>query len=586
MFFRIKTSGPRAYLQVVENRRVDGIHRQHVIATLGRADELTASGGLAALLASGARLCDQVMLLSALAADADRPRLSMRRIGTPLLFGRLWEETGCRAVIERLLEGRGFEFDVERAVFATVLHRLVVSGADRACEKWMEDYVIPGVDGLALHHLYRAMAWLGEELPSDQQAGATPFAPRCVKDRVEEALFAKRRDLFSELSVVFMDTTSLRFEGAGGETLGRRGHSKDHRPDLNQMILCVVVDAEGRPLCTEMWPGNTADVRSLVPVIDRLRSRFAVGRVCVVADRGMISAATISALEERGLEYILGARERTDRLVRDVVLTDERAFTPLLVERANGAETQLFAKEVRLEGRRYIVCRNEAEAEKDRADRQAIIAGLEVQLRKGDKALIGNSAYRRYLRRVGTPGEATKGKPGSAFEIDAGKLAEEARYDGIFVLRTNARVSPLQAMLRYRELLRVEDLFRQAKSTLRTRPIYHSSDAAIRGHVFCSFLALVLQDELLRRCRAGGFKPEWSDMLRDLDRLQQGKVEQGGKTWTIRTEVGTAAATSLRLCGIAVPPRIQGIPPPATATAVPAPSPKRRGRPRRGATRS
>ena len=123
------------------------------------------------------------------------------------------------------------------------------------------------------------------------------------------------------------------------------------------------------------------------------------------------------------------------------------------------------------------------------------------------------------------------------------------------MLRTNARLTLLQAMLRYRELLQVEDLVRQAKSTLRTRPIYHSSDAAIRGHVFCSFLPLVLQDQLPRRCRAAGFKPEWSDVLRDLDRLQQGDVEQGGKTWTIRTEVGATAATSLRACGIAVPPR-------------------------------
>src|SRR5215217_8115919 len=121
--------------------------------------------------------------------------------------------TACGAVIKDLLAGRGFEFDVERAIFATVLHRLFVSGSDRACDKWIEDYAVPAVDGLALHHLYRAMAWLGEELDAadDGQAHATPFAPRCVKDQIEEALFARRRDLFSELSVVFMDTTSLSF---------------------------------------------------------------------------------------------------------------------------------------------------------------------------------------------------------------------------------------------------------------------------------------------------------------------------------------------------------------------------------------
>ena len=119
-----------------------------------------------------------------------------------------------------------------------------------------------------------------------------------------------------------------------------------------------------RPVCSEMWPGNTADVSVLLPVIDRLRSRFAIGRVCVVADRGMISAATITALEERGLEYVLGARERTDTLVRRVVLADSRPFTPLCIPRAGGAETRLFVKEVTAEGRRYVVCRNEAEAAK------------------------------------------------------------------------------------------------------------------------------------------------------------------------------------------------------------------------------
>ena len=125
-----------------------------------------------------------------------------------------------------LLTERGFEFPVERAVFASVLHRVMISGSDRACEKWLTDYDIPGCEGLALHHLYRAMAWLGEELPAEQQADATPFAPRTVKDLIEERLFARRRDLFSELSVVFMDTTSLSFTGAGGETLGARGYSK------------------------------------------------------------------------------------------------------------------------------------------------------------------------------------------------------------------------------------------------------------------------------------------------------------------------------------------------------------------------
>jgi hypothetical protein len=400
MFVREKRINGYSYLYLVETVREGGRAKQRIIKNLGRKEVVTASGALERLATSVARYAERAVVLAQI--EAGNPDgLACRRIGAPLLFGRLWEETGCRAVVEDLLAERGFEFPVERAVFATILHRIMISGSDRACEKWMTDYDIPGVDGLELHHLYRAMAWLGEELPPEEQGGATPFAPRTVKDLIEEELFARRRDLFSELSLVFLDTTALSFTGAGGTSLGRRGYSKDHRPDLMQMIVGVVIDAEGRPVCSEMWPGNTADVRVLVPVIDRLRSRFAIGRVCVVADRGMISAQTIAALEERGLEYVLGARERTDKLVRTIVLKDKRPFTPLCIERAGGQETQLFVKEVQATRRRYIVCRNEAEAAKDAADRQAIVAALEQQLKRGDKALIGNSAYRRYLRRIG-----------------------------------------------------------------------------------------------------------------------------------------------------------------------------------------
>ena len=547
MFVREKHINGYTYLYLVESVREDGRAKQRIIKNLGRKDAVIASGELERLAASIGRYAERAIVFSQLQAG-DLDGLSCKRIGAPLLFGRLWQDTGCRAVIDELLAARGFEYPLERAVFVSVLHRIMVSGSDRACEKWMTDYDIPGIDELALHHFYRAMAWLGEELDADQPADAAGFAPRTIKDLIEEQLFARRRNLFSELSVVFMDTTSLSFTGAGGATLGERGYSKDHRPDLMQMIVAVVIDADGRPICSEMWPGNTADVTVLIPVIDRLRTRFGIGRICVVADRGMISAPTIAALEERGLEYVLGVRERTDVLVRQVVLDDSRPFTPLCVERAGGKQTQLWIKEVKVDGRRYIVCRNEAEAEKDAVDRRAIVAALDQQLKRGDKALIGNSAYRRYLR-------AATGR--RVFEIDPGKLADEARFDGIFVLRSNARISPLQAVLRYRDLLQVEDLFRTAKALMRTRPIYHSSDAAIRGHVFCSFLALVLRKELDERCRTGGIRPEWANVLRQLDRLQTIELNKDGRQVIMRTPATGIIAPLFKAARIALPANIR-----------------------------
>ena len=301
MFFRTKTSGPRSYLQVVENRWEDGRSRQRVIATLGRLDQLQQTGQLDALLVSGARLARSVLLLSA-HAKGQLPTITTRHIGPALVFQRLWQQTGCRHVIEQLLKGRRFEFDVERAVFLTVLHRLFDPGSDRAADKWRADYQIDGCDDLQLHHLYRAMAWLGEELPEDQQqADKTPFAPRCTKDRIEEALFARRRDLFTELQLVFFDTTSIYFEGEGGETSASGVISKDHRPDLYQMVVGAVLDGQGRPICCELWPGNTTDVTTLIPVVDRLRAAgSASAKVCIVADRGMISKETIEDVGEGG----------------------------------------------------------------------------------------------------------------------------------------------------------------------------------------------------------------------------------------------------------------------------------------------
>ena len=576
MFFRVKKSGDRAYVQIVENKRVDGAVRQSVIATLGRADELAASGALASLLTSGAKLADQVLLINALDEDAEESMLvAAKRIGGPLLFGKLWERLGIGEVLGDLLKDRAFGFAVERAVFVATLHRLFVSGSDRDCASWMEDYDIPDAGGLDLHHFYRAMAWLGEE---SEEKRAEALAPRCVKDAIEEKLFERRRDLFTDLSAVFMDTTSLSFYGEGGQTLGEHGYSKDYRPDLHQMILGLVVDGEGRPICTEMWPGNTADVTTLLPVVDRLRSRFGIGRVCVVADRGMISAQTIAGLEERKLEYILGVRERSDAIVKKIVLENDDPFVPLLVERKVG-ETQLFVKQVKIEGKRYIVCRNEAEAEKDRGDREAIVAALNAQLKKGDKALIGNSAYRRYLRK------SKEAEGSQVFQIDAGKLAEEARFDGIFVLRTNAKITPLQAVLRYRDLLQVENLFFRTKAVMRTRPIFHSSDAAIRGHVFCSFLALTMQKHLDDLLREDGATPEWKDLLRDLDRLQQVRIHQRGADWLVRTDAAPSITSLFRRAHIALPSRARQTKPP-DPDLIRKSIPKRRGRPRRGATSS
>ena len=350
MFARIKKAGQYQYLQVVENTKEKGKVKQRVIATIGRMDELTEKGRIETLVRSLSRFSERTLLVlsgnSEVLADA-------KKIGPALIFERLWERTGIKQAIKKALKGRYFQFDVERAIFLTVLHRLMVSGSDRFCDRWHRDYDICGVEGLDLHHLYRAMAFLGEE--GIDQENASPFTPRCNKDLIEEDIFFHRRDLFASLDMVFFDTTSIYFEGKGGQTLGQRGYSKDHRPDLRQIVVGVIIDNQGHPICCQMWPGNTADVSSLLPVVEELKKRFSIQRFCIVADRGMISADTISALEsdENKMLYILGARMRKVKLIREKVLSWPGRYTEVREEgKSTKDPSPLKVKQVELDGHR------------------------------------------------------------------------------------------------------------------------------------------------------------------------------------------------------------------------------------------
>ena len=513
MFIREKTVQGRTYLQVVENYREGKRVRQRVIATLGRKEELQASGQIEGVLRSLSRFSDKVRVTE----DFREGKLKagkVLKIGPDLIMSRLWSELGCDQAIEKLLKGRKYSFSVERAVYAATLARLFFPGSDRFADRCARDFRITGAEDISLHHLYRAMAWLGFE-----------------RERVEEELFFKHRDLFSSLSVAFFDTTSLYFEGMGGETLGQKGYSKDRRPDENQMVVGVVMDQAGRPIACPMWPGNTTDASTIVPVATSLKERFGVGDVCIVADRGMVGAQNAKKLTSLGFSYILGVKMRLEEKAMAEVLSRAGRFREV--------SENLGVKEVKHGGKRYVVCVNPSEAEHDRASREAILEGLEAKLRRGASQLIGNSGYRRYL------------KMGQKPEIDWEKVKREERYDGKWVLVTTAGLSAEEVALRYKELWRVERIFREAKDTLATRPIYHKYDATISGHVFCSFLALLVMHELRRRIY---FPYEWKQLKQDLEALYEIEVREDGNNWLLRSPLEGIAGKVFKATGVAVPP--------------------------------
>ncbi len=223
------------------------------------------------------------------------------------------------------------------------------TGSGRAAEVWKNYYKIDGVKNIKLHQLYRTMAWLGEELPKEQQSKKKFKSPRCIKDLIEENVFGRRQTLFSNFDMFFFDTTSIYFEGEGGDTIGKRGNSKDHRPDLKQMVVGITLDNEGNPVCSEMWPGNTTDVTTLLPVTDRIKNDFGVNKICVVADRGMICKGTMNQLEKEKREYILGARMRKTKEVKKNVLARGGRYKEVYAERQKSKDpSPLKVKEVKV----------------------------------------------------------------------------------------------------------------------------------------------------------------------------------------------------------------------------------------------
>jgi len=542
MFARVKKAGPYQYLQIVENRRENKKSVQHVIATVGRMDQMQAKGQIETLTRSLSRFSEKVLLILSERSDI---HAEAKKIGPGLVFGRLWKELGIDAILRHLLGGRKFGFEVERAVFLTVLHRLFPSGSDRSCDKWHRDYVIQGVDDLSLHHLYRAMAFLGSEI--EDQKDRT-FLPRCTKDIIEEELFHRHQDLFGALDIVFFDTTSLYFQGEGGQ-IGELGHSKDHRPDLNQMIVGVVLDREGNPVCSEMWPGNTADVTSVLPVVQRIRSRFPIDKLCIVADRGMISGDTVAYLEKEKIPYILGARMRRVNEVRQDVLSRAGRYREVYPEgRSSKDPSPLKVKEVLVDDRRYILCLNERQARKDAADRQSIIDALSEKIKSNPKSLVGNKGYRKYLS-----------LDRDTVSLNQEKVEEEKRFDGKWVLKTNTSLTAEQVALKYKELWQVEQVFRDMKSVLDTRPIFYQRDETIKGHVFCSFLALVLIKELYRRLEKVGQDFEWADIKQDLSALQEITIEDNGKKLAIRSACKGVCGKVFQAVGVALPVTIREV---------------------------
>lgn len=516
--FTNKDGSQRTYLYIVEGVRENGKIRQKIVANLGRIEDVQ-GGELDKLISSLTRFSKRKWVQ----AEAAKIMVeSAREWGTELIFRTIWERLDLHQTLERLLAKTEISAPLTEAVYAMVLNRISDPLSKRAVNEWVSEIYRPSFGALELHHFYRALDFLITH-----------------KEIIELELFEQVKHLFNlELDLVFWDTTSTYFEGNGPEGLAEYGYSKDHRPDRVQIMIGVLMTKEGIPVAHQVFPGNTADIETFKAIITDTRNRFQLRRVIFVGDRGMVSPTLLDELDHEHIEYIVGVKMRKMKAVEKILKTGGRYQV---------VSENLKVKEVWSEDAdRYIICYNPIEAERDRQAREEMIKKLEEKLKKeGPKQLIGNSGYRRYL--------VIKKE---TVEIDYRAFEEDARYDGKYVLRTNSGLDTAEVALAYKDLWRVERAFRELKSTLDLRPIYHFKDRRVKAHVMVCFLALVLESALLRSLKQINSQVEYMYLIRDLKQLKAVELTLEGTRYLCRTELPGNAYEAFRALGIRPPSQV------------------------------
>lgn len=554
---RRKDGSVVGYVQLAHNRRVGGVTRAEVLLNLGREDELDVEG-LRRLAASITRYADGDGAVAPLGADGaggDDGELevhSSRALGGVWLLDALWRRLGVHEALGRVLGARRFGTDVERVLFAMVANRALDPCSKLACSEWATgDVAIPGLAGIDEDQCYRAMDLLVE---ADTEG------------RVQEAVFFACADLLNlEVDLLFFDTTSTYFERdepEHGEGAFRvYGHSKDHRPDLPQVVIGLAVTREGIPVRVWVWPGNTNDMSVISQVKDDLRG-WRLGRVVTVVDRGFSSDENLRYLTRAGGHWIAGERMRDGSPDAQAALSRPGRY--------QAVRDNLRVKEVMVgdgdAAKRFIVCHNPAEADRDKARREQTIARLQAELQRikaaaakatTKKAAAAHSKAECALRDHPTLGRYLRQTKTGRLRIDRAKVKAEQRLDGKYLLSTSdPDLSAEDVALGYKNLLEAERGFRDLKSTLELRPVFHRLERRIRAHILLCWLAL-----LMIRLAERTTSQTWRRIALELQRLHLVTLQGPAGTVAHTTTLTEPQRQILAALDIDPPPRVTALTP-------------------------
>ena len=543
------------YVQLAHNRRVDGVTQADVLVNLGRED-LVDRDGLARLVASINRylgVADPTLDVEGLAGSGLTVTGS-RPVGTAWLVDGLWHNLGIDAALGRVVGARRFTTDVERVVFALVANRVIDPMSKLSAAEWASnDVAITGLESMDEDQAYRAMDVLAD---ADTEA------------KVQEAVFFSVADLLNlEVDVVLFDTTNTYFERDTDEDEGgfrRYGHSKDHRDDLPQVVIGLAVTKEGIPVRCWWWPGNTSDMDVLPQVKDAMRD-WRLGRVITVVDRGFSSEDNLAYLLRAGGHYIAGDKMRDGSPLAQTALSQRGRYRQV--------RDNLRVKEVHLDaapGRRWVICVNPGQAELDKATRERQLDTVRTELARIDT--LRQKAAKRKSGATGDPphvkaecalrDNTTLGRwvtqlDSGRLRINRAKIAAEERLDGKYLLVTSdPSLTPEEIAIGYTNLLEAERGFRDMKSTLDLRPVYHRLESRIRAHVLLCWLAL-----LVIRVAERSTHMTWRRIAIEMGRVHAVTLTGDAGTVVHTTPLTSVHTSILHACDVTPPPTITTLEP-------------------------
>lgn len=538
MFLRVNRNAQGvSYLQIARSYRQGDKVKREVLFTFGRLDVLQATGQIDSLVEALSRFATRQRLVD-LSKDVSISRVY--HLGAAHVVSRMMERLGLKKMLERLAG----EHPRMQLPWVAIITGMIVSRFIEPCskrrlnlEQWGQIY--PGIlecDVPPLKGFYRAMDVLWKH-----------------REEVEATLFDRggERDLFNqELDVVFYDLTTLHFESVNDDPedgeLRRFGYSKNHREDLTQVILGLWVDREGVPVGFQLFPGNTYEPHTLPKILEKLKTKYRITRVIVVADRGIITKDNVGELRKAKLDFILGMRLWTMTKAWQAKVMDKSPYRSL------NKEGTLLIREMEYQGDRLIVTWSQERAERDAHIRDEIIQKIRAQLEKKEpepKQFVTHKGYRQFLKGL------DKGTP----TVDEQAIEASRQRDGFFGVLTCVDAETLRdedVFDRYKELWHVEDAFGEMKGPIKTRPMFHRVDPRIESHVLLCVMAYYVESVMIRDFRKAKSDFTVEEWFRSLNQVHAIPVDVRGTRAWVRNEMTGRAAEGYELMRLKMPERV------------------------------